>query len=383
MMIKMRKNAGTIIVILAAVLVLAMVLPGLFQGRATQTMDKYWTTTVAVADGRKITRLEYEREFISQFQLRSQLGGVRYDLLDQLRSTVMDLVVDKELVLAQAAKDKLVLSKEAIDAAVAEQKKQISNGNEDNWKAFLNNWAFTEATFRNYVSDNTLYDTYLKMSATFPEVTEADIQAEYNIRKARNPALVYDDVKDEIKNSLTYERQRAAQTEYLKSLHDKAVADGKVEIKDSRVLAYRAYAAGDYDSSISNYKNALKDNQQDPYLWSSLAMSQAKKGSFEDAMISIGKAMELGEDFAIYLVRAEINAMRKLEAETYNDIEAAVKLAGTNLSVLQTVNYVIEEIKQGGMDTAKMNEMFLKAVSDALAAQEKAAQEAEKNAADK
>ena len=158
-MIKMRKNAGTIIVILAAVLVLAMVLPGLFQGRATQTMDKYWTTTVAVADGRKITRLEYEREFISQFQLRSQLGGVRYDLLDQLRSTVMDLVVDKELVLAQAAKDKLVLSKEAIDAAVAEQKKQISNGNEDNWKAFLNNWAFTEATFRNYVSDNTLYDT--------------------------------------------------------------------------------------------------------------------------------------------------------------------------------------------------------------------------------
>nr|MBP7110107.1 SurA N-terminal domain-containing protein [Bacillota bacterium] len=214
-MIKMRKNAGTIIVILAAVLVLAMVLPGLFQGRATQTMDKYWTTTVAVADGRKITRLEYEREFISQFQLRSQLGGVRYDLLDQLRSTVMDLVVDKELVLAQAAKDKLVLSKEAIDAAVAEQKKQISNGNEDNWKAFLNNWAFTEATFRNYVSDNTLYDTYLKMSATFPEVTEADIQAEYNIRKARNPALVYDDVKDELKNSLTYVRQRAGFQAFL------------------------------------------------------------------------------------------------------------------------------------------------------------------------
>lgn len=373
-MIKMRKNAGTIIVILAAVLVLAMVLPGLFQGGSTQTMDKYWTTTVAVADGRKITRLEYEREFISQFQLRSQLGAVRYDLLDQLRSTVMDLVVDKELVIAQAAKDRIVLSKEAIDAAVAEQKEQISAGSEDNWTAFLSNWAFNEASFRTYVNENTLYDTYLNMSATFPEVTDAEIEAEYNIRKARNSALVLDDVKEEIRNTLTYDRQRAAQTAYLKSLHDKAVADGKVEIKDSRVLAYRAYEAGDYDGSISHYKNALKDNEQDPYLWSSLAMSQAKKGTFEDAMVSIGKAMELGEDFAIYLVRAEINAMQKLDAEAYNDIEAAVKLAGTNLSVLQTINFVIEEIKEGGMDTAKMNEMFLKAVSDALAAQEEAAE---------
>lgn len=378
-MIKMRKNAGVIIVILAAVLVLAMILPGLFQGNETQTVDKYWTTTVAVADGRKISRLEYEREFISQFQLRSQLGAVRYDLLDQLRSTVMDLVVDKELVLAQAAKDKIVLSKEVLDAAVAEQKAQISGGNEDNWTSFLSNWAFDETTFRAYVNENTLYDTYLNLNATFPEVTDAEIDAEYKIRKARNSALVLDDVKEDIKNTLTYSRQRDAKVAYIKALHDKAVAEGKIEVKDSRVLAYRAYEAGDFEGSISHYKNALKDNEQDPYLWSSLAMSQAKKGIFEDSMVSIGKAMELGEDFAIYLVRAEIYAMQELEAETYNDVEAAVKLAGTNLSVLQTVNYVIEEIKEGGMDTSKINEMFLKAVSDALAAQEEAAEE---NAAD-
>ena len=86
MIIKMRKNAGAIIVILAAVLVLAMVLPGLFQGSGgTAGTDKYWSAVSAIASGRKITRLEYEREYISQLQLRSQFGAVRYDQLDKLR----------------------------------------------------------------------------------------------------------------------------------------------------------------------------------------------------------------------------------------------------------------------------------------------------------
>jgi len=99
-------------------------------------------------------------------------------------------------------------------------------------------------------------------------------------------------------------------------------------------------------------------------------MAQAKKGTFEDAMISIGKAMELGEDFTIYLTRAEINAMQKMDDAAYADVEAAVKLAGTNLSILQSINYVIEDMKKLGMNTVKVNEMFAKAVSDALKAQE-------------
>jgi len=370
LIIKMRKNAGMLIIVLAAVLVLAMVLPSLFSGSSSTTTSKYWRTTVAVVNGRKVTRLEYEREFINQFQLRSQLGTVRYDMLDQLRSTVMDLVVEKELVLAAAAAAKVNLSKDVIDAEVAKQKDQIAGGSQDNWTTFLDNWAFTESTFRTYVTENTLYDTFLSISATYPEVTDADVQAEFEIRKARNSKLVLDDVKEEITNTLNYERQRDASSAYIKKLREQALADGKIEIKDSRVLAYRAYAEGEYDKSISYYKTSLKDNEQDPYLWCSLAMAQAKKGTFEDAMISIGKAMELGEDFTIYLTRAEINAMQKMDDAAYADVEAAVKLAGTNLSILQSINYVIEDMKKLGMNTVKVNEMFAKAVSDALKAQE-------------
>ncbi len=186
-MIKMRKNAGAIIVVLAAVLVLAMVLPGLFQGSGgTAGTDKYWSAISAVASGRKITRLEYEREYISQLQLRSQFGAVRYDQLDKLRSSVIDMVVDKELVLAAAAAERVNLSKEVIDAAVAEQKESISAGSEDNWTSFLNNWAFTESTFRTYVADNTLYDTYISLKAEYTPVTDAEIQTEFDRRKASN-----------------------------------------------------------------------------------------------------------------------------------------------------------------------------------------------------
>ncbi|HOS51146.1 MAG TPA: SurA N-terminal domain-containing protein, partial [Bacillota bacterium] len=343
MIIKMRKNAGMLIIILAAVLVLAMIIPGLFSGSSSTTTSKYWRTTVAVVNGRKVTRLEYEREFINQFQLRSQLGTVRYDMLDQLRSTVMDLVVDKELVLAAAAAAKVNLSKEVIDAEVAKQKEQIAGSSQDNWTTFLNNWAFTESTFRTYVTENALYDSFLSISATYAAVSDADVQAEFAIRKARNSKLVLDDVKEEITNTLTYERQRDANSAYIKKLREQALADGKIEIKETRVLAYRAYAEGEYDKSISYYKTSLKDNEQDPYLWCSLAMAQAKKGTFEDAMISMGKAMELGEDFTIYLTRAEINAMQKLDDAAYADVESAVKLAGTNLSILQSINYVIED----------------------------------------
>lgn len=367
----MRKNAGVIIIILAAVLVLAMVLPGLFQGAGNSgTNNKYWNATVAVASGRKITRLEYEREFISQFQLRSQLGTLRYDMLDQLRSNVMDMVIDKELVLAKAAADKVNLSKEAIDAAVAQQKEQVAQGNADNWTAFLSNWAFTDATFRAYVAENTLYDTYLSLNATFLQVTDADIEAEFKVRKARNVSLVLENVKEEIKNALTFERQRQARNDYIKKLRDDAMAAGKIEVKFSRVLAYRAYEKGDYEGSISYYKASLKENEQDPYLWTSLAIAQAKKGSFDDAMVSVGKAMDLGEDFTIYLTRAEINAMQKKTDATYEDVDAAIKLAGTNLGILQTINFVIEEMKESGTDVAKINERFSKAVADALKAQE-------------
>lgn len=375
MMIKMRKNAGTVIIILAAVLVLAMVLPGLFQGSGstTTTNNKYWNAVVATANGRKITRLEYEREYISQLQLRSQLGGVRYDQLDKLRSSVLDMVIDKELILAQAAKEKINLSKEVIDAEYKKQKESVSAGSEDNWKSFLNNWAFTEATFKTYVTENTLYDTYTSLKAEFAAVTDAEITAEFNRRKATNASLVLEDVQAEIKSTLEYERRRTAINDLLSKIRKQADEDGKVEIKDARVLGYRAYETAEYDSSIDYYKAALKESEQDPYLWCSLAMAQARKGVYEDAMVSIGKAMDLGEDFTIYLTRAEINAMQKLDDAAYTDFELAIKLAGTNLGVLQTINFVIEELKEDGYDTARINERFMQAVTEALKAQETSA----------
>ena len=371
-MIKMRKNAGAVIIILAAVLVLAMVLPGLFQGSGstTTTNSKYWNAVVATANGRKITRLEYEREYISQLQLRSQLGGVRYDQLDKLRSTVLDMVIDKELILAEAAKERINLSKEVIDAEYEKQKESVSAGSAENWTSFLNNWAFTEAAFRTYVAENTLYDTYTAIKAEFAAVTDAEITAEFNRRKASNANLVLEDVQEEIKSTLEYERKRTAINDLLAKIRKQADEDGKVEVKDARVLGYRSYETGEYDSSIDYYKAALKESEQDPYLWCSLAMAQARKGAYEDAMVSIGKAMDLGEDFTIYLTRAEINAMQKLDDAAYTDFESAIKLAGTNLGVLQTINFVIEELKEGGYDTAKINERFMQAVTEALKAQE-------------
>ena len=375
MIIKMRKNAGAVIIVLAAVLVLAMVLPGLFQGSGstTSTNSKYWNAVVATANGRKITRLDYEREYISQLQLRSQLGGVRYDQLDKLRSTVLDMVIDKELILAEAAKERINLSKEVIDAEYDKQKESVSAGSAENWTSFLNNWAFTEATFRTYVQENTLYDTYTALKAEFAAVTDAEITAEFNRRKASNASLVLEDVQEEIKSTLEYERRRTAINDLLAKVRKQADEDGKVEVKDARVLGYRSYETGEYDSSIDYYKAALKESEQDPYLWCSLAMAQAKKGAYEDSMVSIGKAMDLGEDFTIYLTRAEINAMQKLDDAAYADFESAIKLAGTNLGVLQTINYVIEELKEGGYDTAKINERFMQAVTEALKAQETSA----------
>ena len=373
-MIKMRKNAGAVIIILAGVLVLAMVLPGLFQGNgSTTTNNKYWDAVVATANGRKITRLEYEREYISQLQLRSQLGGVRYDQLDQLRSSVLDMVIDKELILAQAAKERINLSKEVIDAEYKKQKESVSAGIAENWTSFLNNWAFTEATFRTYVAENTLYDTYTSLKAEYAAVTDAEITAEFNRRKASNASLVLEDVQEEIKSTLEYERRRTAINNLLSKLRKQAEEDGEVEIKDARILGYRAYETAEYDSSIDYYKAALKESEQDPYLWCSLAMAQARKGVYEDAMVSIGKAMDLGEDFTIYLTRAEINAMQKLDDAAYTDFESAIKLAGTNLGVLQTINFVIEELKEDGYDTARINERFMQAVTEALKAQETSA----------
>ena len=137
-------------------------------------------TVVADIDGSQIYLFELEREIKNYYE---QMGGTQQitdDNLDDLRVSVMDVLVEQKIVLNDAAKKGYKADPAEIDASLKDQIEQA--GSQAVWEAFLSSWSFTEESFRKYMEDIYTVDNYPLTQWVIPEVTEDQVLAEYNER---------------------------------------------------------------------------------------------------------------------------------------------------------------------------------------------------------
>lgn len=301
-------------------------------------------TVVADIDGSQIHLFEIEREIKNYYE---QIGGnqqITDDNLDDLRVSVMDVLVEQKIVLNDAAKKGYQADPAEIDASLKDQIEQA--GSQAVWEAFLSSWGFTEESFRKYMEDIYTIDNYPLTQWTIPEVTEDQVLAEYNERVKTSPSLVYEEAKDFIRTTLEVDNEVGISKAWFEGL--KAASD--IKIYDKRVLGRKAFAEEKYEDAISLYKKAMKSEPDDPYIDVSIAKAYAKLGDTKNMEKYFESAVKKDDkNTFVHMAKAKLLIEMEDPDSAIEEVRKAVEVADvTNLPLLERLEELTLEL---GMET--------------------------------
>lgn len=331
-----RKSRTNYIRWFALILVIAAI--GVFMALDRQhdpSMD-----TVATVNGKPIHRYELDREVKNYYD---QIGGTQRitdDNIDDLRVSVMDMLIEQKIVLQDAVKKGYKPVMAEIDQHIADQKQQA--GSVAGWDAFLSSWGFTEKSFRDYLADMYTVDNYPPTQWHMTEITEEMLQEEFARRKEASPNLVYEDAKEFIRKTMEIDQEIKVSGDWYKALE----ATSKSKILDQRVLGRKAFAGEDYKAALSHYLKARKGDKNDPYIDVSIAKCYNAMGDdanfrryFESAV-----KKDPNNEF-VFMARAKILMEKGLGDEAKADVSKSVEVADqTNISLLERIEEMALEL---------------------------------------
>lgn len=288
-------------------------------------------TVVADIDGSQIYLFELEREIKNYYE---QIGGTQQitdDNLDDLRVSVMDVLVEQKIVLNDAAKKGYKADPAEIDASLKAQIEQA--GSQAVWEAFLSSWGFTEESFRKYMEDIYTVDNYPLTQWVIPEVTEDQVLAEYNERLKTSPNLIYEEAKDFIRTTLEIDNEISVSKAWFEGLE----AASDIKIYDKRVLGRKAFAEEKYEDAINFYKKAIKSEPNDPYIDVSIAKVYAKLGDTKNMEKYFESAIKKdAKNTFVYMAKAKLLIELEDTDAASEQVRKAVEVADvTNLSLLE------------------------------------------------
>lgn len=285
----MRKRAGTVVAVIAGIVALGMIIPMLFAGSNANTAAA--RLAVAKVNAVKVTALDLALEFQQAYSRRIQSGGITPDDIETLRSESMDSVIEGALILDAANKAGYVANQTVVESAYEADKSYFSDERE--FISALSNWGFTAKSYKEYLSRQQVIGSYPNV-ANPVEVTDEEIQAKFDEVASAQPDLEYDDAKDNIEQLIRHSKEIANRQTLIEELRE----DAKIRIYDPRVLAYRAMVDGDYDEAVKQYKKAIKQSPQDPYLQISLGKALAAAGKARDSQTAFESAIKMAPDRA-------------------------------------------------------------------------------------
>ncbi|NLY29912.1 MAG: tetratricopeptide repeat protein [Firmicutes bacterium] len=101
----------------------------------------------------------------------------------------------------------------------------------------------------------------------------------------------FEQAKEELRQKLVQEKNRERLNEWFAEV--KAAA--KIEIKDPAILGHKLMLEGSYQEAVAAYQEALKDNDSDPYLHSSLAQAYERLDEIDLALEHYEAAAKIAE----------------------------------------------------------------------------------------
>jgi tetratricopeptide (TPR) repeat protein len=339
----MRKRAGTIVAVIAGIVALGMIIPMLFAGSNVNTAAA--RLAVAKVNAVKVTALDLALEFQQAYSRRIQSGGITPDDIEVLRSEAMDSVIEGALILDAANKAGYVANQTVVNSAYEADKSYFSDERE--FISALSNWGFTAKSYKEYLSRQQVIGSYPNVADPV-EVTDEEIQAKFDEVASTQPDLEYDDAKDNIEQLIRYSKEIANRQTLIEELRE----DAKIRIYDPRVLAYRAMVDRDYDEAVKQYKKAIKQSPQDPYLQISLGKALAAAGKARDSQTAFESAIKMAPEEPFVLIAQADNLRKSGDTEGARDLYGkASDLAGQDITFSPIVHGLVRDAyTEMGMD---------------------------------
>ncbi|AEG58481.1 peptidylprolyl isomerase [Desulforamulus ruminis] len=142
---------------------------------------------VAVVNGEEITRPQLDKQVNLQIENYKQQGldlttNENKEMKSQLEQSVLEDMITRALLLQEAEKEKLVLSKEEVDKKMAEIKKGFTK--EEDFKKVLEQYKLTEDDLREQlILEDASQKLYDKVTADVKKPTDEEITQYYNEHK--------------------------------------------------------------------------------------------------------------------------------------------------------------------------------------------------------
>ncbi|MGP4039823.1 SurA N-terminal domain-containing protein [Gracilibacillus sp. D59] len=180
--------------------------------------------TVATINGEEINGSAYNRVYRL---VKSSLQQQGQDVKDteKVKDQTLNELITQELIMQDAEKQGLSASQEEIDSKIAALKEQHG----DQFASTLKKNGFTEETYKAQLKQNLVANKYME-SVLGIKVTEKEIKEYYDSAKEKSekelPPL--EQVKDQIKQTLTAQKQQEKQKE-IQSKIDELKKNAEIE----------------------------------------------------------------------------------------------------------------------------------------------------------
>lgn len=289
----MRKRSGTIIAVIAGLLALGMIIPMLLTGNNPGGAAA--GITVAKVGRERITALDLNREFTRQYYETGAYMSMLPDEYAGLRSKALDSLIEETYILDAAKKANYTADQAAVN--VEYEAERVSAGSDSDWLSALANWGYSAKTYKQDIAKRQVVAAYPAIAHPY-EVTDEEIQAEFDKVASFNTSLTLESARQTLETSLRNRKDLEARTAVL----DEAKASVTPIILDAGILAYRAYESKDYAEAVKQYKRAVKDSPDDPYMYLALTKAHTANGDDKNAKSALLKADKLAGDDTYYLI---------------------------------------------------------------------------------
>ncbi|MBM7552557.1 SurA N-terminal domain-containing protein [Thalassobacillus pellis] len=206
-------------------------------GKEQATATEDLPEVVAVVNGEKISKDEFTQRYNTIKKQYEQMGMNIDKNKGKVQKSVVDLLVNSELLVQYAEKSGIKVDEKKVD----EEYKKITDKikSEDEMKKFLeaNNMSSKEE-LRPRIKESLVVQKYIEENTETPEVTEKEMKKQYDTMVAQmekqgknseqKPEIpAYEEAKPRIKQQL----QNSKQQEQVKQLLEKLRKDSEVEVK--------------------------------------------------------------------------------------------------------------------------------------------------------
>ncbi len=297
----LRKSSKVVVYIVVAAFIVTGGLMGFgaYMNKGATSSAGVSSPVIASVNNEQITQQEYLAALRNQAPQSSQLGN--FEIIP-FRLRVLNSMIDRQLLLQQA--EEKGIKAEVTDQDVEDLINQILESNDmkqDELVSRLEEQGSSLSDFKQSIRQslelNDRIQKTIEKSYNHITVSDEDVKKEFEDNSDKYQDKTFDEVKEDIKNSLLQARQNEVFNNWMENVR----ADADITINDPVLKGYNALTNENYETAISTFKNVVQNNPS-AVMYTYLAEAYSGNENKEQAVKTYQTAVEkYPDDWEVYL----------------------------------------------------------------------------------